>query len=136
MTCSVAGDEQMPDTANYTATAAQMLLFFFYLTNITEKPMVKHEPWFPVRRLQTHLGFNANFDDAARDCEDVADDQEDVPAIDELQAVGPEHFTAQDVPEVLHVLLTSTQSQLREEGRTHTEAVDRFILFSLFLQID
>lgn len=90
--------------------------------------MVKHEPWFPVRRLQTHLGFDANFDDAARDCEDVADDQEDVPAIDELQAVGPAHFTAQDVPEVLHVLLTSTQSQLREEGRTHTEAVDRFII--------
>lgn len=68
---------------------------------------------------QTHLGLNANFDDAARDREDVTDDQEDVPAIDELQAVGPAHFTTQDVLEVLHVLLTSTRSQLeRKEGHT------------------
>lgn len=62
----------------------------------------------PFPRMQTHLGFNANFDDAAHDGEDVADDEKNVPAIDELQAVGPAHFTAQYVPEVLHVLLTST----------------------------
>lgn len=112
--------------------------FFFNLTNISEKPAVKHEPWFPVRRRQTHLGFNANFDDAARDCEDVADDQKDVPAIDELQAVGPAHLTAQDVPEVLHVLLTSTQSQLeRKDGHTLKQWADAsFAPLQFILQIN
>lgn len=76
--------------------------------------------------MQTHLGFNANFDDAAHDGEDVADDQKNVPAIDELQAVGPAHFTAQYVSEVLHVLLTSTQAQL--ESRKENETVELFII--------
>lgn len=74
---------------------------------------------FLVQSLQTHLGFNANFDDAAHDGEDVADDQKDVPAIDELQAVRQAHFTTQDVPEVLHVLLTSTQMQFDGKEGNH-----------------
>lgn len=53
----------------------------------------------------TNLWFNSNFDDAASDGEDVTDDEEDVPAVDELQPVGPGHFTVQGLTEEVHVLL-------------------------------
>lgn len=60
---------------------------------------------------RTHFVLNADFDKTARDGEDVADDEEDIPAVDELHAVGPAHFTAQNLPEVVHILLTNTQRQ-------------------------
>lgn len=60
---------------------------------------------------RTHLVLNADFDEAASDGEDVADDEEDIPAVDELHAVGPAHFTAQGLPEEVHILLTNTQWQ-------------------------
>lgn len=53
----------------------------------------------------TNLRFNANFDEAASYGEYVADDEEDVPAIDKLQPVGPGHFTVQVLFEEVHVLL-------------------------------
>lgn len=97
----------------------------------------KRETMFPCPRLQTNLGFNPNFDDAACDGEDVADDQKDVPAIDELQAVGPAHFTAQGVPEVLHVFLASAQMRLgRKEGHTLKQwTYSPFVPFQLILLI-
>jgi len=57
----------------------------------------------------THLGLNADFDDAAGDGEDVADDEEDVPSVDELHPVRKAHFATQGVPEELHVLLMNAQ---------------------------
>lgn len=53
----------------------------------------------------THLWFNANFDDAASYGEDVTDDEEDVPAINKLEPVGPGHFSVQVLLEEVHVLL-------------------------------
>lgn len=54
---------------------------------------------------ETHLWFNTNFDDAASYGEDVTDDEEDVPAVNELQPVGPGHFSVQGLLEEVHVLL-------------------------------
>lgn len=51
------------------------------------------------------LRFNADFDETPSNGEDIADDKEDVPAVDELQPVCPAHFTIQSFLEELHKLL-------------------------------
>lgn len=51
------------------------------------------------------LWLNADLDDAACDGEDVANDEEDKPAVDKLKTVGPAHFTVQSLFEVVHKLL-------------------------------
>lgn len=53
------------------------------------------------------LRLDADFDDAAGDGEDVADDEEDEPAVNELQAVGPGHRAVQVLLKVAHILLRS-----------------------------
>ena len=66
---------------------------------------------FPPWELCDHtptkadLWFDAYLDEAAYDGEKVADDEEDVPAVDELHAVGPAHLAAQIVLEERHKLL-------------------------------
>lgn len=59
-----------------------------------------------MENLFFHLRFNPNFDEAPDDGEGVADNEQNVPAIDELQSVAPAHAAAEHVFEVLHVLLT------------------------------
>jgi hypothetical protein len=41
---------------------------------------------------RTHLGLNANLHDGAGDCEHVAGDQQDVPAIDKFQPFPQAYF--------------------------------------------
>lgn len=60
--------------------------------------------------LFTYLGLNANLDDTSGDGEDVADNEEDVPAIDELQTVAPAHFAIQVLLKEPHKLLTNVQT--------------------------
>ena len=58
---------------------------------------------------RTHLRLNADFDDTAGDGEDITDDKEDIPAINELQPVCPAHFTMQCFFKKLHKLLENTK---------------------------
>lgn len=53
----------------------------------------------------THLWLNADFDDTANDGENVADDEEDIPAVNELQPVTPAHFAVQSLLKEVHKLL-------------------------------
>lgn len=66
--------------------------------------------------VTAHLGLDAHFDDAAGDGEDVADDEEDVPPVDELHPVRPAHLSIQGLPEELHELLMHTRRQHGEES--------------------
>ena len=52
-----------------------------------------------------YLGLDADLDEAADDGEGVADDEEEVPAVDELHPVSKAHPADQSVFEELHVLL-------------------------------
>ncbi len=52
-----------------------------------------------------YLGLDPNFDEAADDGEQVADNEQDVPAVDELHSVSPAHTASQLVFEKLNVLL-------------------------------
>lgn len=52
-----------------------------------------------------YLGLYPNFDEAADDGERVTDDEQNIPAVDELHPVSPAHAAAQFVFEKLHVLL-------------------------------
>lgn len=52
-----------------------------------------------------YLRLDPNFDEAADDGEHVADDEQNIPAIDELHSVSPAHTAAKFVFEKLHVLL-------------------------------
>lgn len=68
------------------------------------------------RGTNSCLRFNPNFDEASDDGEGVADDEQDVPAVDELQSVAPAHAAAEHVFKVLHVLLMQHREDM--EGET------------------
>lgn len=53
--------------------------------------MLKQNP--PKLKLIFDLCLDANFDETASDCEDVTDDEEDIPAVNKLKPVSPAHFT-------------------------------------------
>lgn len=55
--------------------------------------------------MSYYLRLNPNFDEAADDGEHVADDEQDIPAVDELHPVAPAHGAAKLVFEKLHILL-------------------------------
>jgi len=55
--------------------------------------------------LSHYLGLDPNFDEAADDGEHVADDEQDVPAVDELHSVAPAHAAAEAALKETHVLL-------------------------------
>lgn len=59
----------------------------------------------PLSPLTSYLGLDADFDEAADDGEGVADNKQNVPAVDELYSVSPAHAAAKSVFEELHVLL-------------------------------
>lgn len=52
-----------------------------------------------------YLGLYPNLDEAADDGEQVADDQQDVPAVNELHPVRPADTAAKFVTEKLHIFL-------------------------------
>lgn len=52
-----------------------------------------------------YLGLDSNLNEAADDGEHVADDEQDVPTVDELHPVSPAHTPAKPVFEELHILL-------------------------------
>lgn len=60
------------------------------------------------RSVAGHLRLDADFHDTASDGEDITDDKEDVPAVDELHAVCPAHLTVQSLLKVQHKLLEYT----------------------------
>lgn len=47
----------------------------------------------PKLKLILDLCLDADFDETASDCEDVTDDEEDIPAVNKLKPVSPAHFT-------------------------------------------
>lgn len=52
-----------------------------------------------------YLWLNPNFNEAADDGEHVANDEQNIPAIDELHSVSPGYTAAKFVFEKLHILL-------------------------------
>lgn len=52
-----------------------------------------------------NLGLNANLDEAANNGEHIANDEQEVPAVDELHPVSPAHTAPQPLSEELHTLL-------------------------------
>lgn len=72
------------------------------------------------------LWLDADLDDAACDGEDVADDEEDKPAVDKLKPVRPAHFTIQSLPEVAHELL---------QNKSNRKTVRHLCFIALRLQI-
>lgn len=52
---------------------------------------LKQKP--PKLKLILDLCLDADFDETASDCEDVTDDEEDIPAVNKLKPVSPAHFT-------------------------------------------
>lgn len=58
---------------------------------------------------RSHLRFDAYFDDAADDGEDVADDEEDIPAVNKFQTICHVHFAIESLLEELHELLKHIQ---------------------------
>lgn len=63
-----------------------------------------------------YLGLYANLDEAAGDGEQVTDDEQDEPAVNELHPVCPAHTVIQPVSEELDILLSETH---RETGQTN-----------------
>lgn len=55
--------------------------------------------------MSQYLEFNPDFDETADDGEQVADHEENIPAVDELHSVTPAHTTPKSVIKVLHILL-------------------------------
>lgn len=53
----------------------------------------------------TYLGLNSYFDEAADDGEDVADNEQNIPAVNELHSVSPAHTTIKSVFEKLSIFL-------------------------------
>lgn len=74
------------------------------------------------RRAKRYLGLDPDFDEAAQDGEHVADDEQDVPAVDELQPVSQAHAAGEFAFEELHVLLGE------ETGNDRWQACDLKIL--------
>lgn len=64
-----------------------------------------------------YLGLDPNLDEAADDGEHVADDEQNIPAVDELHSVSPAHTAPEFVFEKLHVLLVREveEDQLHEK---------------------
>lgn len=62
-------------------------------------------------KLILDLWLNADLNDAACDGEDVADDEEDKPAVNKLKPVRPAHFTIQSLLEVAHKLLQNQSNR-------------------------
>lgn len=52
-----------------------------------------------------YLWLNPNFNEAANDGEHVANDEQNIPAIDELHSVSPGYTAAKFAFEKLHILL-------------------------------
>lgn len=52
-----------------------------------------------------YLGLDPNLDEATEDGEGVADDEQNIPAVNELQSISPAHTAAKLVFEKLHILL-------------------------------
>lgn len=52
-----------------------------------------------------YLGLDPNLDEATEDGEGVADDEQNIPAVNELHSVSPAHTAAKFVFEKLHILL-------------------------------
>lgn len=59
-----------------------------------------------------YLWFNPDFDEASDDGEGVADDEQKIPAVDELQSVSPAHAAAERVFKILHVLLIQEKEDI------------------------
>lgn len=64
--------------------------------------------------MSCYLGLDPNFDEAAYNGEHVADDEQDIPAVDELHPVSPAHTAAKFVFEKLHVLLIKRRKTINE----------------------
>lgn len=62
-----------------------------------------------VARVGAYLVLNLYFKDGADDAQRVADNDEDVPAADKLQLVGPGGVFPAAIPAVLAVLLVTAQ---------------------------
>lgn len=60
-----------------------------------------------------YLGLDPNFDEAAYNGEHVADDEQEIPAVDELHPVSPAHTAAKFVFEKLHVLLIRRRKTIK-----------------------
>ncbi len=64
-----------------------------------------------------YLGLYPDFDEAADDGEHVADDEQNIPAVDELHSVSPAHTAAQFVFEKLHILLIMEMEDDQEDEK-------------------
>lgn len=85
------------------------------------KKVTREEMITPLGHL--YLGLNPNLDEATDDGEGVADDEQNIPAVDELHSVSPAHTAAKLVVEKLHVLLVreeedAVQSHIKFEWIT------------------
>lgn len=56
--------------------------------------------------MSYYLGFNSNLDEAADDGKHVADNEQNIPAVDKLQSVSPAYAAAKSGLEKLRVFLT------------------------------